>query len=70
MDQLIRMLLRASVWSRQKPSRTFVYALIGVAILVAVVFSLDALGWWPEWATVEPSRGIPRGVILPKMPSH
>jgi len=60
MDLYLRLLLRAALWIRRAPSREYVYACIAVAILVAVIVGLEALGWWPDWATAE---RMPRSVI-------
>jgi len=60
MDLLLRVLIRASIWIRRPPSRERLYAIIAVALLVAVVFGLEAAGLWPEWATREPP---PRSIV-------
>jgi hypothetical protein len=60
MDLYVRLLLRAALWIRRPPSREYVYACIGVVILVAVIVGLEALGWWPDWATAD---RMPRAVI-------
>lgn len=38
----------------------YVYALLGVAVLVAVVAGLEAAGLWPDWAT---SERLPRRIL-------
>ncbi|MDS9467496.1 hypothetical protein RGQ15_07900 [Paracoccus sp. MBLB3053] len=51
-------LIRASRWARNPPSAGRV-ALVLVIITVALVIAgLEFWGWWPEWATMERSRGI------------
>ncbi|ORE90931.1 hypothetical protein [Acuticoccus yangtzensis] len=44
---------RMVMWARRRPSRQMMLALVGVAILVAVVMSIEAAGLWPDWATAD-----------------
>lgn len=60
MDLFARLLVRAALWIRRPPSKRYVYALLGVAVLVAVVAGLEAAGLWPEWAT---SERLPRRIL-------
>lgn len=60
MDLLLRVLIRASIWIRRPPSRERVYVFIAVAVFVALVFGLEAAGFWPEWAT---SERLPRSIV-------
>ena len=45
--------MRATQWVRHPPSAKrvkFVFAIIAVA---ALIFGIEWMGWWPEWATAE-----------------
>jgi hypothetical protein len=44
-------LMRASQWVRNPPSPKrvkFVFAIVAVA---ALIWGIEYMGWWPEWAT-------------------
>lgn len=56
----VRLLFRAALWVRRPPSREYVHAALAVAVLVAVIAGLEALGWWPDWAT---SERLPRAPL-------
>jgi hypothetical protein len=48
--------LRMSKWARHRPSDTRV-KLVGCVILLALaIVGIEWMGWWPDWATVEPRR--------------
>ncbi len=53
-------LLRMSRWVRRPPSmRRLIVAAVVIA-LVAAIWGLEHWGLWPDWATTEKMRGVPR----------
>lgn len=46
-------LLRMSRWARNPPSAARVKLVFGVVIAAGVIWGLDWLGFWPDWATAE-----------------
>lgn len=53
-------LMRASRWARNPPSMRTVLLVLGVIAAALVIGAIEWAGWWPEWATLEESRGGPR----------
>lgn len=49
-------LIRAVRWVRNPPSAGRVWLLILVVTAVILLGAIDWMGWWPEWAQVEPRR--------------
>lgn len=50
-------LIRAAHWVRNPPSAGRVLLVVGVVVAVILLGTLDWLGWWPHWATVNPRGG-------------
>lgn len=48
-----RWLLRMSRWARNPPSPAKVKLVFGVIALAALIWGIEWMGWWPDWATVE-----------------
>ena len=46
-------LLRMSRWARNPPSPARVKLVFGVIILAALIWGIEWLGYWPDWATTE-----------------
>jgi len=46
-------LLRMSRWARNPPSTTRVKLVFGAIILALLIFGLEWMEWWPDWATAE-----------------
>jgi len=53
-------LLRLSRWARHRPSAARLRLLLLVLLAVGLLYGIEALWGWPDWATV--NRG-PRGQI-------
>jgi len=53
-----RVLLRLAVLARHPPSPKKALVVAVIVALTAVPVGLEMLGWWPDWAEMEPrSRG-------------
>jgi hypothetical protein len=48
-----RWLWRMSRWARNPPSAARVKLVFGVIVLAALIWGIDRLGYWPDWATAE-----------------
>lgn len=48
-----RWLWRMSRWARNPPSAARVKLVFGVIVLAALIWGIDRLGYWPDWATTE-----------------
>ncbi|NNF71200.1 MAG: hypothetical protein HKN02_03280 [Rhodobacteraceae bacterium] len=46
-------LLRMSKWARNPPSATRVKLVFGIIAAAAIIWGIEWMGWWPEWATAE-----------------
>ena len=46
-------LLRMSRWARNPPSAKQVKLVFGIIGLALVIFGIEWMGWWPDWATAE-----------------
>ena len=46
-------LLRMSKWARNPPSAKRVMLVFGIIALAGVIWGIEALGYWPDWATAE-----------------
>ena len=46
-------LFRMSRWARNPPSPTRVKLVFGVIALAALIWGIEWMGWWPEWASTE-----------------
>jgi TM2 domain-containing membrane protein YozV len=53
-------ILRLTRLFRQRPSKQWLYALLGVAVVVAVCVAVEAMGWWPAEWMVAPRFRVPR----------
>lgn len=49
-------LVRMSRWARNPPSAARVKLVFGFVALALVIFGVEWMGWWPEWATADPMR--------------
>ena len=49
-------LLRAVRWVRNPPSEGRVFLVVGVIVAVILLGTIDWMGWWPDWATMDPHR--------------
>jgi hypothetical protein len=45
--------LRMSKWVRNPPSAGRVKLVFAVVAICVLIVGLEAMGWWPEWATTE-----------------
>ncbi|WP_306151842.1 hypothetical protein [Roseovarius sp. MMSF_3281] len=59
-----RILLRLAVLARNPPSPRKALIVGCIVALTALVAGIDMLGWWPDWAQVEPRTR--RRTILPQ----
>ena len=53
-------LMRLSQLARKRPSRNRVLLIGSVVALITVVWGLETLGLWPDWATAERVPRVPR----------
>ena len=51
-------LARAVQWVRKPPSAGRVILVVGVIAAVVALGTIEWLGWWPEWATLDQGRGM------------
>lgn len=51
-------LLRAARWVRHPPGTRRVVMVLAILAAGLVLVGLDHLGLWPDWARVEPRRGV------------
>jgi hypothetical protein len=52
-------LLRMRLWARNPPSPRRVKAVLVVLAICLVVFALERLDLWPDWATADRMRSLP-----------
>jgi hypothetical protein len=46
-------LMRMARWARNPPSSRRVIMVCAVIGVAATIWGIEALGWWPDWATTE-----------------
>ncbi len=46
-------LMRMSKWARNPPSAKRVKLVFGIVVVAAIIWGIEWLGYWPEWATTE-----------------
>ncbi|GAA6175451.1 hypothetical protein [Sulfitobacter pacificus] len=46
-------LMRMSQWARNPPSAKRVKLVFGIIAVAAVIWGIEWLGYWPEWAKAE-----------------
>lgn len=51
MDQLVRLLMRMSLWVRRPPSRTQILIMAAVVALAAACVAIETIWGWPSWLT-------------------
>ena len=50
-------LMRAVQWVRNPPSARRVWLVVGVITAVIALGTVEWMGWWPQWATVDHRPG-------------
>lgn len=53
-------LLRAVKWTRKPPSPARIRRLVAVLLVAFVIFMLEWLGLWPDWAQMDTGGMRPR----------
>ena len=53
------LLVRMKRLAQHPPSWNRVLLGFGVAAFVAAIAGIEALGWWPDWATATRARALP-----------
>ena len=48
--------LRMAQWVRNPPSATQVKVVLAIVTLCIVIAVIEAMGWWPDWATADRMR--------------
>jgi hypothetical protein len=48
--------MRAAQWVRNPPSEARIKLVFGAIALALLIFGIEWLGLWPEWATTERAR--------------
>jgi hypothetical protein len=51
-----RWLLRMSRWSRNPPSEKKIKFVLAIIVVALVIVGIEAMGWWPDWATAQKMR--------------
>lgn len=51
-----RWLLHMARWAHRPPSAKTVKLVLGIVALCLIVFGIEWLGLWPDWATAEKMR--------------
>ncbi|WP_299884515.1 hypothetical protein [uncultured Ruegeria sp.] len=51
-----RHFLRMSQWARNPPSKRRVQLVFGIILLCLLVYGVEYMGWWPDWAMGEWTR--------------
>ncbi|MDG1167995.1 MAG: hypothetical protein P8N14_02265 [Sulfitobacter sp.] len=46
-------LMRMAQWARNPPSAKRVKFVFAIIALAAVIWGIEWIGWWPDWATAE-----------------
>lgn len=46
-------LLRMSKWAHHPPSAKRVKLVFAAIALALIIFGIEWMGWWPDWATAE-----------------
>ena len=46
-------LLRMSKWARHPPSAKRVKLVFAIILAAAVIYGIEWMGWWPDWATAQ-----------------
>lgn len=52
-------ILRMTQIVRQRPSSQWLYAVAGVAVVIAICVIVEGMGWWPDWLRIERGPRIP-----------
>lgn len=47
------LLVRMALWVRRRPSRQFVIAAGAVAVVAAVLYIIESMGYWPDWLSAD-----------------
>ncbi len=55
----MRWLIRMSRWARNPPSPAMARMVAAIVVVMLLVYGLERLGWWPDWATAERMRHWP-----------
>ncbi|TQS72788.1 hypothetical protein ERN12_03090 [Rhodobacteraceae bacterium] len=50
--------LRMARWARHPPSKKQVKLVAVVAVIVIAIAAVEWLGFWPDWATVNPKGSM------------
>ncbi|SEO17502.1 hypothetical protein SAMN04489859_104114 [Paracoccus alcaliphilus] len=55
-------LLRATKWARNPPSARMVKLVLAIIAAAILIFAIEKMGLWPEWAQLEHGRAprLPR----------
>ncbi len=53
---MTRWLVRMSRWARNPPSEKRVLLVLAIILVCLVVFGIEWLGLWPDWATAQKMR--------------
>ena len=49
-------LMRMATWARNPPSPGRVKAVLAIFAVCLLIVGIEALGWWPDWATAQRMR--------------
>ena len=56
----MRWLIRMSRWARNPPSLAMAKMVAAIVVAMLLIYGLERMGWWPDWATAEKIRRVPR----------
>lgn len=52
----LRWLLLMRRWADRPPSKQRVMVIAGVIVAALLIVGIEHLGYWPDWATIDPQR--------------
>jgi len=55
----MRWFIRMSRWARNPPSPAVAKMVAAILVVMLLVYGLERMGWWPDWATAEKMRRWP-----------
>ncbi|MCF6231911.1 MAG: hypothetical protein L3J36_02225 [Rhodobacteraceae bacterium] len=56
----MRWFIRMSRWARNPPSPAMFKMVVGIILVMLLIYGLERIGWWPDWATSERLGRVPR----------
>ena len=60
-------LLRMKRWAQNPPGTRRVALVLGVGLVCGLIVLSERAGWWPDWATTEPTGPRRTAPALPRV---